>query len=174
VIRKRAREFLEAQGFVGLTDCEIAEFDGWLRFAPAVCLIWTAVGVVLASPAILALLVPFALIGGVWVRHPFDFVHEFGVRRITGGRPLPSYGRQRRFACLMASVMISITALLFYLEFTTVASVLGGVMIGMAAVNVTTGFCVPSFIYGLFFLGPQQKRRRPDREGREPSAGLNM
>ena len=145
------RRRIEAQGFCGLSDQQIREFDGWLRFSPAVCLLWVAVGVVTGSPLILILLVPFALTGGLWDRHPFDLIYDHGLRRVIGGSPLPSYGKPRRFACLMASAMISITALLFFLKFNMAATILGGVMAAMATVNVTTGFCVPSFVYGLLF-----------------------
>ena len=152
------RRRVEAQGFCGLSDQQVREFDGWLRFSPALCLLWVAVGVITASPTVLILLVPFALTGAIWDRHPFDLIYDKVLRKVFGGSPIPSYGRPRRFACLMASVMISITALLFYLEFKIGASVLGGVMITMATVNVMTGFCVPSFIYAFIFGQPAQTK----------------
>ena len=149
----RSREFLEAQGFVGLSDCDIPEFSGWLRFAPAVCLTWTGVGLVFGSPALIAMLVPFALVGGLWDRHPFELVHEYGIRQITGTSRLPRYGRQRRFACLMASVVLSLTALALYLGYSVLGYSLGASMVILASINVSTGFCVPSFIYNRLFGG---------------------
>ena len=149
-IRKR----IEAQGFTGLSDGEISELNYWFRLAPAICLTWTAVGVAIASPAVLFCLVPFALLGAVLPGHPFDLVYNRLIRHVINRREIPVYGRPRRFACLMASVMISITASVFYLGLPVVGYILGFMMFGMATVNVTTGFCVPSFIYGLVFGKP--------------------
>jgi len=143
--RKRRR--LDAQGFKRLTDSEVVEFDRWLRLSPAICLAWTLIGVAFASPIILAALIPFAVAGFVWDRHPFDLIYDLGIRRFTGGRPLPCYGRQRRFACLSASLMLGAAAASFYFGYQAAGYVIGGFMVLAAATMVSTGFCVPSFVY---------------------------
>jgi hypothetical protein len=149
-----SRRRLEAQGFLNLTDTEVLQFDPWLRLAPAMCLGWTIAGVMLASPAILASLVPFALLGAVLPGHPFDVVYNSGLRRVLRTPPLPRYGKPRRFACLMASMMLSCMAASFYWGFQEAGYILGFIMIGMATTTVITGFCVPSLIYGLLFGAP--------------------
>lgn len=143
--KKRRR--LEAQGFKRFTDGEVREFDRWLRLAPAICLAWTILGVAFASPIILAALVPFAIAAFAWDRHPFDLIYDLGIRKATGGRPLPCYGRQRRFACFLASLMLSGAAISFYFGFLAIGYVIGGAMIAAAGTMVATGFCVPSFVY---------------------------
>lgn len=145
------RRRIEAQGFVCFANDEIESLNYWLRFAPAICLIWTAIGVVLGSGSILAALVPFALLGGILTGHPFDVIYNHGIRHLTKTPELPLYGRPRRFACLMASVMISGAGVAFYLGYYAVGYALGSFLIVLAGVNVATGFCVPSFIYGLVF-----------------------
>lgn len=146
-----ARKRIEAQGFVGIDDATLIQINHWLRFSPTICLVWTAFGVVLASPIVLWSLVPFALLGGILRGHPFDLIYNYGLRHIFKTPHLPSYGLQRRFACLMASVIISLTALCFQFDRNWIGYLTGGLMIFMASANVTTGFCVPSFLFSLIF-----------------------
>lgn len=147
--KKRRR--IEAQGFVELLNDEIESLNLWLRFAPALCLLWMAAGLILGSPGVLAALVPFALLGGILTGHPFDVIYNHGIRHLIRSPELPLYGRPRRFACLMASIIIAAAALAFYLQIPVIAYLLGASLIVLAGINVTTGFCVPSFIYGLIF-----------------------
>lgn len=149
---KRGR--IEAQGFTCLTNDEVGDLNLWFRFAPGICLVWVAAGVLLGSPTILFALLPFALLGGILTGHPFDVVYNHGIRHVLRTPELPPYGRPRRFACLMASVMISITGASFYLGYPTAGYAIGGIMIVMASVQVATGFCVPSYIHNLIFGHP--------------------
>lgn len=145
------RRRIEAQGFLGLSDGEINEIKYWLRSSPALCLAWVAAGVASMSPTILLALLPFALAGAVFRGHPFDVIYNHGIRCVTGTIPLPPYGKPRRFACMMASVMIILSATALYFQMIAIGVAIGIVMIIMAAVQVTTGFCVPSFCYGVLF-----------------------
>ncbi|HEX6202618.1 MAG TPA: DUF4395 family protein [Thermoanaerobaculia bacterium] len=145
------RAFLEMQGFGGLSDEEVRRLDPWVRLAPAVCLVWTLVGTVLASPLVLWLLVPFALLGVVLPVHPFDAPYHFAVRRLTGGPAIPRYRAPRRFACGVAGLWVTATAVAFTLGATTVGSVLGYALVVVAAVPVTTGFCAASAIWNRLF-----------------------
>lgn len=149
------RRRIEAQGFTCLTNDEVEALDPWFRFAPTLCLIWVAVGVIAASPTILLALFPLALLGGILTGHPFDVVYNHGIRHLLRTPELPPYGWPRRFACLMASVMIAVTAAAFYLGKNVAGYSIGGLMIAMASVQVATGFCVPSLIYNLVFGRPE-------------------
>jgi hypothetical protein len=150
----QTRKRIEAQGFADISDLQVAQLNYWLRFSPAVCAIWTAIGLYFASPGILAALVPFALLGGFLKRHPFDAFYNHGLRYLTGGPPIPAYGMPRRFACRVASVVLSGAALGFYLGLPAVGYLLGGMLVVAASVNVTTGLCLPSFVYGKLVGGP--------------------
>ena len=154
VISLRTRKNIEAQGFLGLDDIQIAQLNGWLRFSPAVCMAWTATGIVMASPAVIGWLIPFALLGGVMRGHPFDVVYNYGIRFVTLGPKIPAYGNPRRFGCLMASLVLSLTAASFASGFHAVGYMLGGTLVSMAGVNVATGFCIPSHMYGKLFGTP--------------------
>jgi hypothetical protein len=142
------------QGFVDLDDEALGQVGPWLRLAPAICAVWTAVGTVLASPAVLWSLVPFAVLGAATRGHPFDAIYNHGIRRLLRTPALPPYRAPRRFACAVATVWLTITGLAFAVGWWTVGSVLGAGLVVAALVPTTTDFCIPSFVYGLLFGRP--------------------
>ncbi|MGA9665047.1 MAG: DUF4395 family protein [Gallionella sp.] len=150
-ISPTARERIQAQGFCSLDDTTYAQINYPLRLSPAICMVWSAVGTALASPIILWALVPFAILGGILPGHPFDVIYNYGLRYISGTPHLPSYPARRHFACLMATVMLVVAALGFQYGMPMVGYIVGWSLVGAAFVNVSTGFCVPSFIYRLVF-----------------------
>ena len=153
-ITASARDRIEAQGFVGLDNHTLSQINYWLRFSPAICMIWTAAGTLRASATLLWALVPFAALGALLPGHPFDVFYTYGFRRMTAGPRLPRYPLPRRFACLMAAAMLAGAALGFQTGHVAVGYTLGWFMVGAALVTVATGFCIPSFIYGLIFGRP--------------------
>jgi hypothetical protein len=145
------RERIEAQGFCGLDDRTCAQVNYPLRLSPAICMVWAAVGTALASPTILWALVPFAALGAVLPGHPFDVLYNYGLRHLFGTPALPRYGARRRFACALATVMLVAAAWGFQSGVPMVGYVVGWALVAAALVNVSTGFCIPSFIARLFF-----------------------
>jgi len=150
VIRSR----IEAQGFLGLDDQTVSHLNYWLRLSPAICMIWAAIGTALESAPVLWALTPFALLGALLPGHPFDLLYRFGVQPLTSGPPIPRYSLPRRFACLLATVMIVTAAWSFQSGRTFSGQIFGWVLVCAAFVNVSTGFCIPSFLYGLIFGKP--------------------
>jgi len=150
VIRSR----IEAQGFLGLDDQTVSHLNYWLRLSPAMCMIWAAIGTALESAPVLWALAPFALLGALLPGHPFDLLYRFGVQPLTSGPPIPRYSLPRRFACLLATVMIVTAAWSFQSGRTFSGQIFGWALVCAAFVNVSTGFCIPSFLYGLIFGKP--------------------
>jgi Domain of unknown function (DUF4395) len=130
------RSRIEAQGFLGLDDRMIGRLNYWLRLSPAICMIWAAIGTALESAPVLWALAPF------------------GVQPLTSGPPIPPNPLPRRFACLLATVMIVTAAWSFQSGRTLSGQILGWALVTAAFVNVSTGFCIPSFLYGLIFGKP--------------------
>ena len=145
------RERIQAQGFCGLDDETYRQVNYPLRLSPAICMVWAAVGTALAAPAILWILVPFAALGALLPSHPFDVFYNYGLRFIFGTPTLPRYPVRRRFACLMATIMLVAAAWSFQAGMAMAGYIFGWALVGAAFVNVSTGFCVPSFIYRLIF-----------------------
>jgi len=150
-----ARSRLETQGFVGLDDDSLSEVEPWLRFTPGLCTALIVVGTALALPVMLWVIAAIALVGAVFPVHPFDLLYNYGIRNLTGTRPLPQNGPPRRFACGMASVWLLATGIAFQAEVDALGYVLGGVLAGVASVVALTHFCVPSTIYCAIFGRPR-------------------
>lgn len=144
-------ENIRAQGFCGLDDEISAKINYPLRLAPAICMVWAAVGTTLASPMILWALVPFAALGAILPGHPFDVLYNHGLRHLLSAPVLPRYGVRRRFACALATAMIIAAAWGFQAGMPLVGYVVGSLLAAAAFVNVSTGFCIPSFIVRVFF-----------------------
>ena len=148
------RSRIEAQGFVGFDDRTLRQINYWLRLSPAICMVWAAIGTALDSATILWALVPFALLGGLLPGHPFDVVYTYGFRFLVGGPRLPRYPVPRRVACLMAAIMLAVAAWGFQTGNLILGRAVGWSLVAAASINVATGFCVPSFLYGLIFGKP--------------------
>lgn len=149
-----ARTRIEAQGFLGLDDRSVSQIHFWLRLSPAICMVWVAVGTALNSATILWTLVPFAALGTLLPGHPFDVLYTYGFRHLVRGPRLPHYPLPRRFACLLATIMIAGAASAFQAGNLLVGQILGWSLVAAAFVNVSTGFCIPSFICGPVFGKP--------------------
>lgn len=145
------RANIQAQGFCDLDDKIYAEINYPLRMSPAICMAWAAVGTALASPAILWALAPFAALGAILPGHPFDVLYNHGLRHLLGKPALPRYGIRRRFACALATVIIVAAAWGFQAGMPMLGYIAGWSMVAAAFVNVSTGFCIPSFIVRLLF-----------------------
>lgn len=147
----RVRENIQAQGFCGLDDDTYAQINYPLRLSPAICMVWAAAGTVLSSPTILWALVPFAALGAILPGHPFDVLYSYGLRHLLGTPALPRYGVRRRFACALATIMLIASAWGFQAGMPSVGYIVGWSLVAAAFVNVSTGFCVPSFVVRIFF-----------------------
>lgn len=145
----RTRYQLELQGFMGLDDETMLALDPWLRLAPAICLAWVATATFLGSAFLFWALVPLALAGALFPGHPFDLIYTLGVRPLRGGPAIPRYGAPRRSACAVASVWLFFNGLAFYLGASTLGTILGLAFIAVPIVILTTGFCIPSYLYRL-------------------------
>jgi len=154
---------LDAQGYVNVDRQTLAQVEPWLRWSPALCAGVMVIGTVLASPWILWGLAPFAALGALLSSHPFDYVYNLGVRRLTGTPPLPPHGAPRRFACGIASVWLVATGAAFAAGEDTLGYGLGGMLSAVATLVATTHFCIPSLVYGLLFGRPVCVTEAPSR-----------
>lgn len=150
-VRATIRDRIQAQGFCGFDDETYRQLNYPLRLSPAICMIWAAIGTSLASPIVLWALVPFAALGALLPGHPFDVLYNYGIRHLFDTPQLPRYPLRRRFACLMATIMLVISAWGFQAGMPMLGYIVGWLLVGAAFVNVSTGFCVPSFMYRLAF-----------------------
>jgi hypothetical protein len=141
-----ARERIEAQGFCGLDDGLLSQINYPLRLAPAICMTWALVGIVLGSPAVIGSIVPFAILGAVLPGHPFDVIYNFGLRHIFKRSALPRYAKRRRLACVAASTALTVSALSFQFGISPLGYLLAGMVVAGTLLNVSTGICPPAAV----------------------------
>ena len=143
----RLRRRLEMQGFCGVADAQLRTVDLAARLAPALCMAWCAVATATGSAMAFWALVPFAALGAVLQRHPFDLLYQWGLRPLLGSAELPCHRAPRRFACAVAAVWLVAAALCLEAGAETLGRTLGLLLVAVAAVPVTSGFCVPSWVF---------------------------
>jgi len=136
------------QGYQHFSPAELRQLEWGLRFTPAVCSLITLAGLVLQQPYVL--LAVAAL--GMWAfffpaAHPMDLLYNHVVRHVFGAVALPENPLQRRLACLSAGVMNLAAGLLVMGDMRTAAWVVGGILLVMQAIVITTHFCTLSWIY---------------------------
>ena len=90
---------LEMQGFSGMDDAALAGLRPWLRVAPALTIVWVAVGLLLGSARVIWAVLPFSLLGAMLPHHPFDVFFNFGIRFFTRTHTLPGYHFGKPAAC---------------------------------------------------------------------------
>jgi hypothetical protein len=141
------RWLVELQGFTGQEDHNLRAIDLGLRVGPVFCMVLAGAATALASPEMMLVLVPFALLGAILSGSPFDVFYNHGLRYVLKGPRLPVYRAPRRFACGLAGVWLLVTAGLMLGGYALAGQVMGWLLVATAAVPVTTGFCVPSFTF---------------------------
>jgi hypothetical protein len=160
-VTRTSRRRLDIQGFEPVEDEALAPVAAWLRLAFGLCAVMAALGTALASPVILLLLAPIALLAAVFPVHPFDLLYNHGIRFLTGTGPLPRRGPPSRFACGLGAVWLVPTAWAFQAGLLVPGYVLGGLLTGVAVLVATTDICIPSLVYRTIFGFP---KRRDDGE----------
>jgi hypothetical protein len=137
------RANLATQGYC-LNDPESrAQWLG-LRFAGAGCMSLVTVGLVLESPTLIFALSGLGLVASVGPRHPFDYVWNHGVRRFTGGPPVPPTARGRRFGFRVATVWLLAVGALLAAGVTTVGLAAGALLLAACAPFTLLNLCIPS------------------------------
>jgi hypothetical protein len=155
--QNHTRKYLQIQGHY-LDDEALAEIGPWMRWPYVLCSTMVIVGVVLASPWVIWTLAAIAA-GTVFLpSHPFNYIYNYGVRHLTGTRPLPPSTAQGKFACGVGAAWLVGIGIAFFVGATTVGYVLGGVLAAVATLVASTHVCIPSMIYNALFQRKQLRR----------------
>ena len=138
------------QGYKELSEREFRELEWGLRFTPTACSLLTLIGLVYQQPLLLAGVATL----GIWAflapaAHPMDLLYNHAVRHMFGASALPPNPFQRRLACLAAGVMNFTAAILFWQGLPKAALAVGGVLLVLQAIVITTHFCTLSWLYEL-------------------------
>ncbi len=146
-LTQRTCRRLDIQGFDAVDVQELARVAPWLRLSFGLCTLLGGLGSVLASPAVLLMLAPLAVLAAASPVHPFDLMYNHGIRYLTGTGPLPRRGLPSRFGCGMGAIFLLVTAWAFSAGHVVAGYALGGMLTFVAFLVSTTDICVPSMIY---------------------------
>ncbi len=136
------------QGYQSYTPNELKQLEWGLRFTPAVCSLITLVGLVLQLPWVLLSVSVLGFLAFFFpAGHPMDLLYNNVIRHAFGAVALPPNPFQRRLACLAAAVMNIMAAVLFMLKLPTAALIVGGILLVLQAIVITTHFCTLSWMY---------------------------
>ena len=139
------------QGYQHYTSDELRQMQWGLRFTPTACTTMTVIALIYQLPwlayivsclGLLAFLLPSA--------HPMDLIYNHLVRKPFKAIALPANPLQRRLACLSAGVLNFFVGTFFLLGWTSLALAIGGMLVVLQVIVITTHFCFLSWIYELF------------------------
>ena len=125
------------------------EVTSHTRIAPALTTLMLLGAVWIGNPTTFVVLIPFALVGAIWGRHPIDVLYSDLLAPIFGTRPLPKCGAPRRFASGAAAMWLAIIAIAFRNGPTVTAGLLAGLMAAATFLTATLDFCLPCYVWGL-------------------------
>jgi rhodanese-related sulfurtransferase len=139
---------LVQQGYQSYTPSELKQLEWGLRFTPSVCSLLTLVGLLLQLPWLLIAVSVLGFLAFFFpAGHPMDLLYNNVVRHAFGAVALPPNPFQRRLACLAAAVMNLIAAVLFMTGLPVAAWVVGGILLVLQLIVITTHFCTLSWMY---------------------------
>ena len=137
------RSNLTTQGYC-LSDAERRELWLGLRFSTGACLVLVVTALALESPVMVFVLSGVGLVAGFTARHPFDYVWNHGVRHAVGGPALPPNPAPRRHAFKVATACLLLVGVLLSAGATTIALVLGGLLVAACSMVTAVNLCLPS------------------------------
>jgi Domain of unknown function (DUF4395) len=143
------RANLTTQGYC-LTDDERHRLALGLRFSTGTCLLLVITALALESPPMIFALAGVGVVAGLTARHPFDLVWNQMVRHVAGDPALPPNPRRRRHAFKIATVWLLAVGTLLAAGATTLALVLGGLLVAACMTVTATNFCIPSEFLALW------------------------
>lgn len=140
------RANLTTQGYC-LSDAERRQLAVGLRFSTGLCLSFVVVALALQSAVMVFALSGIGVVASFAARHPFDHLWNHGVRHLIGHPALPPNPRRRRHAFKIATVWLALVGTLFATGASTVAIVLGGLLVAACGVVTATNLCLPSEMF---------------------------
>jgi hypothetical protein len=149
------RSNLTTQGFC-LSDAERRELWLGLRFSTGLCLALVVTALALESPAMVFALAAIGVIAGFSARHPFDYLWNHAARHVAGGPALPPNPPRRRDAFKVATGWLLVVGALLAAGATTLALVLGGLLVAACGVVTIANLCLPSEMFAWW-----ERRSRP-------------
>lgn len=142
---------LRVRGITPTNDPKFWKMASWTRLTFALCTAAAGIATAFACMTMLGTMAVIAIAGAAMPRHPFDYIYNTVIRRITGTIELPTNGAPTRFACGIAAAWFVAMAVLFQFGFDGAAYVLGVLFVAVGALVSITHFCIPGTVYQFLF-----------------------
>lgn len=142
---------LRAQGYVAQTEEELSQLAFGIRFAYRGCTIILTSAIAVQSTALFSAMTIVAIVGIVSPNHPFDYIYNYFLRKWMNKPELPVRANQLKFACIIASIWLTIVIGLLSAGFTTAGLIMAIILVLVAALPSTIDYCIPSAIYNVLF-----------------------
>lgn len=166
IISKLRIKNLRGQGYFAFSDCEISEFSWGNRFASILSGTMLLIGLIMMNTPILIAL-NIVLLGGVILPYNlFDYIYNHVLCKILNKPKIPPRSKQTKFAILLAFLLLTITIILFYFEYTTIGYVVGGIVLFTNFIVNATDYCVPAEMYNLFIQSKKKINVVPTKDTR--------
>jgi hypothetical protein len=145
------RRRLEAQGYLGFTDAQLYDFKFGIRFAYYLCALLVLSGLIFSRVEVLLTAMVVAFLATLPPYHPFDYLYNYGVRKLLHKPKLPPRTNQGRFACGIATIWLGLIIFMLQTNLHIWAYIAGGVLLFVAGLVSTLDICIPSIIYNYLF-----------------------
>jgi hypothetical protein len=147
MIKKKACENLDEQGFVFLSTEEKNKLNIALRVTPSVCIALATIGLYLQSIEIFFVLSIFGILGTLMPKgQPIDVLYNL-FARIFGWFKIPASPIQKRFACGVGAFFLIGTTASIYFGNILWMYIFGVSYIFAAGAMALSHFCVASWFY---------------------------
>ncbi|MEO5601042.1 MAG: DUF4395 family protein [Cyclobacteriaceae bacterium] len=143
---------LRMQGYTAQSEHELTQLAFGIRFAYRACTIIIIIAIVTQSIALFSVMTIVAILGIVLPNHPFDYIFNYLVRKWMDKPEVPPRSIQLKFACMIASLCLTIITSLLIYGFTTIGLLIAGSLVLVAALPSTVDYCIPSAIYNVLFI----------------------
>ena len=139
---------LKQQGYTSCSLDELQNISNGLRFTPTVCMIAALYGLYTMNPFVHYVLAALGIIP-FWFEkvHPVDVLYNKVVRHMVKGNALPPNPLPRRIACLIGGLTNLLIALSMVYMTQTTAYIIGGVLVCLQLIMITTHYCLASAMY---------------------------
>jgi len=147
MIKKKACQYLDEQGYASLSVKEKNRLNIALRVTPTVCIIFVIIGLYYQSVWVFLMLAVFGILGAVTSKgQPIDVLYNL-IARMVKWPKLPPSPIPRRFACGVGMVFLAGAGFSLYLDDIVLGYVFGMSYIIAAGIMAISHLCVASWVY---------------------------
>lgn len=151
MIKKKACENLDEQGFTFLSTKEKNKLNVALRITPSVCTFLVITGLYFQNIEIFSILSVFGILGTITSKgQPIDVLYNF-MAKLIGWPKIPPSPIQKRIACGVGAFFLLGATISMYFGFSVAVYIFSILYIVAAMIMAVSHFCIASWFYNRIF-----------------------